>query len=392
MPIKGLSEKRRITRGGFLRLGEMVQTCRCENGHSWTIYPDTPKPCPECGKSMKTTTRKHPMAEDHFVPDFDNWELITPFMKLYGQEPSNKNPDGYPNRVTIAFASNDPEQIFPQYYMCYGKDLGLKCKGDGIRADKTTENGNRIEVDCPGASDCQYGRENECGKRAFLQYFIKGLPCLQVFQTNTTSYHSIVNLNSQIALLQTIRGGRTIAGVWVSLMLKPQNVQPDGKKKVVHVLDIEIPVSLDSIQELTSQFETPLGLPPPIDDKKDPLLNPPHGFEPPDEPYTLDKPNANGFAPDPDRDADPGPEPKPKSTANHAPNPDPKPTNGDPLAEVKKTMAEVGWTNADMKALLKKHYKNRTSRELTEAELADLPESIRAAASMSKKSTTEDGW
>jgi hypothetical protein len=65
----------------------------------------------------------------------------------------------------------------------------------------------------------------------------------------------------------------------------------------------------------------------------------------------------------------------------------------DPLAEVKRAMAEVGWTNTDMKAFLKKHYGGRTSRELTEPELADLPEAIKAAtAATTSQKPTEDGW
>jgi len=334
MPIKGLSEKRRITRGGFLRLGEMVVS-------------------PKTGK-------EHPAKSDHFIPDFENPDLVPLFHKLYGEKPT---------RVSMSFASDNLDQVFPQYYKCYGASSGLKCKGDGERASraiKTEDSVEFVEVDCIGPEECDFGKENGCDKIASLQFFIKGLPGIQVFQCNTGSYNSIVNLNSALEILQRLRAGKSIVGVWLTLVLSPQEAQHKGKKVQIYTLSLDIPVSFDEAQRLTSQFEEPAALPAPSD-ARDPLLRPP-----------------NGFAPDPEKRHD---EPKTKPT-----KPETKPTNGDPLAEVKKIMAEVGWTNADMKVLLKKYYGGRTSRKLTEKELADLPEAVRAAASTSKTKPTEDGW
>ncbi len=272
MPIQNLSDIRRVSRGGHLRLGEVV----------------------EKQKDGRTVT--YPTKSDHFIADFDNPELAELFASLYGPEPK---------RVTVAFPSDDANQFFPQWYDCYSKGSGLKCRGDGETANRATADGNMTEVDCPGPEGCEYGQDNGCRRCARLQVFIKGLPTMQVFQINTSSFHSIVNINSAVDLLRFARGGRGIAGVWVDIILREQQATVKSKSVTIYVLDIVIPVSLDNARQLRSAVEAVPQLPAPSNER-DPLLYPEHGFEPepaepePEKPKRAAKPKPCDFADDPD--------------------------------------------------------------------------------------------
>ena len=237
MPIKDISDIRRITRCGYLRLGVKVPN-RGGNG-------------------------EHPEKTDHFVSDFVDKEITKVFHERYGDKPK---------RITIAFASDDPEKCFPQWYKCYGSSTGLKCKGDGEAAQRLVD-GDMKEVDCPTPDGCEFGKKNGCKRMASLQFFIQGLPVLQVAQINTTSFNSIVNVNSGLELLRMARGGGPIAGVWVDLVLKPQQAQASGKKVNIYVLEIVIPYGLDDIKKLTCALPEAKGLPAPSE-ARDPYLTP----------------------------------------------------------------------------------------------------------------------
>jgi len=246
MAIKGLSDRRRITRGGYIRLGK---------------------------KATNAKGQEYPVKSDHFIADFDDAALQTRFVELYGEKPT---------RIPIAFPSDDENEFFSQFYKAYGSSTGLKCKGDGEAAQRVVE-GEMVDVDCPGPEECEYAKQNGCKPIGSLQFFVRGLNVLQIFQINTSSYNSIVNVNSGIDLLRFARGGKSIAGVWVNLVLKPQEAQVDGKKVHIFVLEVEIPVGLDDVQRLTSAVEAPVALPAPSDER-DEYLYPQHGFAPAGEP------------------------------------------------------------------------------------------------------------
>jgi hypothetical protein len=260
MPIKNVSDIRRITRGGYLRLGRKVESQRKRG----VMYPE---------------------KSDHFIADFEDKRLEQVFHDLYGNEPK---------RITVSFASDDPDVIFPQWFKCYGASTGLKCKGDGAQAQRIID-GDMHEVECPGPAECDFSLENGsggkpgCKRIGSLQFFIRGLPGIQVFQINTTSFNSIVNLNTGIDLLRTLRRGRGIFGVWVDLLLVPQDAQAGGKKVNIFVLKLDIPVDLDQALSLTSVLEGPIALPPPGEDRDEYLygqLPAPVAEKPEPEPET----------------------------------------------------------------------------------------------------------
>lgn len=335
MPIKGLSERIRFARGGHLRLGEQVE---CGNG------------------------RHRPKKLDYFLADFDNPEATVQFAELYGEKPT---------MVRIAFPSESVEEFFPQYYTLYGQ-TGLKCKGDGETCERFDQDGMH-EFPCPSPEDCDFCGRTPAGKPlckrlARLQFFICGMKGMSVYQINTTSYNSILNVNSGIRMLESIRAvqGKGIAGVPVILRLVETEVQHDGKKDTAYCLKIELPFCLEDVANVRSHFELPLpvgGLLPAPDESKDKLLYP-DDMTPPKAatapPPAVEHKQATVMPPAASRPAPPPTTPRLgelKAACNEA-------RRGTDLAP---GAAYAGW--------LKKHF-GRGSTELTEDELEAIPAMI----------------
>lgn len=243
MPIKDLSDIRRLSRGGKLRIGEMVAD---KNGKG-----------------------EHPEPIDYFKADLDDNEVAKIFYDLYGDRPKS---------VTVSFVKTT--DAFSHWYKLYGRGAGLRCKGDGEWADRY-ETGQE-NVPCDGPEDCEFSLANGshgkpgCSRKATLSYFIKGLPKLQIFQTDTGSRNSIININSGLDLLALVaeRRGQPVFGMWVELVLRPMEVTQDGTKRNIKVLDIIIPGSLESVTALEAPPER-AALPAPADDIPDPITDEP---------------------------------------------------------------------------------------------------------------------
>ncbi|MCY0876299.1 MAG: hypothetical protein OWT28_08530 [Firmicutes bacterium] len=209
MPIKGHSDMRRIPRIGKIHLG------------------------------MKQTSQKsgsaYPIACDHFVvkPDESTSEAAaSAFHAVYGETP---------REITIAFASDDPEDFFPQYLSSYKGGEGrysLFCKGDGVTAKRSDGQGGFREMPCLYQA-CEFYQAKKCKELGRLQFFLPDVPGIGVWGLDSTSYHSAVNLNSAIDLVRALTGGR-MKMIPLKLRLVPKVVSPDGHAKTVYVLDLRL--------------------------------------------------------------------------------------------------------------------------------------------------------
>jgi len=205
MPIKGISEVRRLPRLGKIRLG---------------IKETSPK-----------TGNPYPKAVDYFVCNAD---ASTPeaaaraFHEVYPDKP---------RALDIMFPTENKDQFFAQFYRRYGSGSGLLCKGDGETAmEIDRETGEIHEIEC-NPLECEWAIKKHCRPVGTLQFLLYKVPGLGVWQIDTSSYHSIVNLNSAIDFVRALTGGR-IAMIPLKLVIRPKEVQVEGKKKVVHVLDL----------------------------------------------------------------------------------------------------------------------------------------------------------
>lgn len=176
MPIRGLSEKRRLPRVGKIKLGLIVQ---------------------EPGK------RPYPRATDYFVcPETVTRTLRTP----------------QPRALEVMFPHDDPAVLFPQEYKMY-RTSGLYCRGDGEIAHRWSDEGQLVERECP----CPFLEEGKCKPLATLNFLLPDVPGVGVWQINTSNQRSIIGLNSSLEQFSRTFGG--LAGIPFTLRLQPEQYQ-----------------------------------------------------------------------------------------------------------------------------------------------------------------------
>ena len=260
MPIKGLTDRRRMPRVGKIHLGERV---------------------------INANGREYPRAVDYFV-------CPPEVQAVHGARPT---------QLPIVIPVNEWELAAQTWYKAYSTSRGLVCKGDGERArrlidrDKITRDPFTNEPDgpladrdagetewvdglrCPG-EECPYFLNKQCRPIMNLQFLLPDVPGLGVWQLDTSSYHGILNVHSGLAFIESVFG--RVAGVPLLLSLEPQEVAPDGRKKTVHVLHLRQNITLAEIQARTDEHLhrpalVPAVMPEPDEDRND-LLYPEKGF------------------------------------------------------------------------------------------------------------------
>lgn len=226
MPIKGLSNVRRLPRLGKIRLGI---------------------------KKKNKQGKEYPSEVDYFILDpqtpseLENQKLIEQFHDKYGKEPKS---------INIMLPVADPEQIFPQWYKRYGASTLLQCKGDGETATciseehakglKILEETDRgVKVACLG-TECPYYKQKKCTTVATLQVLLPELEGAGVWQITTGSYHSIVNINSGIDYIAAMAG--RINMIPLQLERREQEIQYEGKKTKHYILHLNVNVALAELQ------------------------------------------------------------------------------------------------------------------------------------------------
>ena len=234
MPIKGLTESRRLPRLGKIHLG--------------------------IKKISKKTGGEYPSATDYFV--------VPPVVaEVVGEKPIE---------LPILFPIEDDEKFASQYYRSYSMTRGLVCRGDGEICRRmvdahTGEMANRDSTDitwqddlpCEGRDCPYYGKQ--CKEVMNLQFILPTIEGLGIWQIDTSSINSIRNINSAIELIRGVYG--RIAMVPLLLTLEPiEVVNPDdGKKKTVRVLNLRTKGTMIQLMERTVKPVRELLLPTPIE-------------------------------------------------------------------------------------------------------------------------------
>ena len=279
-PIIGLSEKRRVPRLGKIHLGIKVPT--------------------KDGKS------EYPKAVDYFV-------CPPEVREVYGDEPKS---------LDVIIPTEDEEVFASTYYRAYSRTRGLVCKGDGQTADRLIDSSTkklavdeetgelithgdiakhdakeveRAIVPCP-ARACPYYIDKSCKQLMMLQVLLPRVPGFGVYQIDTSSINSIIDINSQLALLRQIYG--RVSGLPLRLTLDPREVSPDGKKKTVYTMHLRVDASMEEMYKIASSSQPFAALLAPPPDEKDmpELLYP--DVEPEPQEATQPQPAAVGAKPD----------------------------------------------------------------------------------------------
>lgn len=206
---------------------------------------------PRLGKirlGIKATSAKtgaeYPKAVDYFVvPD--------EVKEVYGEKPKS---------LDIMFPVEDLEQFAPQFLRAYSQTQGLVCIGDGIKArrkldtetdamasSKTIEWAWR-EMPCD-AQECPEYSAKKCRRVLNLLFLLPKVSGLGAWQIDSSSYNSIININSMAKMLKGILGRCSM--IPLTLVLRPQDVSPSGMKtKTVYVLDIKQDIKLADLAQM----------------------------------------------------------------------------------------------------------------------------------------------
>ena len=242
MPIKGLSEQRRLPRLGKIHLGHKVPN--------------------------KSGDGEHPEATDFFV-------LPPELESIFGKKVTS---------LPIMIPIEDDEYWCNQYYKRYSKTRGLVCRGDGEKcrrmldaktgaiADRTTKEIVWKEgMLCDGVN-CPDYQSKACKETMNLQFIMPDVPGLGVWQIDTSSINSIRNINSAAAMVRAVY--KRLVFIPLSLTLEPVEVvnPDDGKKKTVRVLNFRVRGTMRELMVDATKPYTELLLPaptenePPMDD------------------------------------------------------------------------------------------------------------------------------
>jgi len=211
-PIKGVSEVVRLPRLGKIRLG------------------------------IREQDSDYPLPTDYFVCPEE-------VRRVFGEKPKE---------LRIMFPTEDESQWAGQHLKCYSESRRPVCRGDAETAiacvdartgDIATDDALQPqlrEVNClPDV--CLHYRQGRCRRVMNLQFLLPDCPGFGVYQLDTSSYHSIVNVNSMLKLLRS--ACQRLSMLPLVLRLVPKEVQPEGECEVVYVLDLSAPCSLARMQE-----------------------------------------------------------------------------------------------------------------------------------------------
>ena len=236
--IKGLSEIRRIRRIGKVRLGE---------------------------KKISQGGKEYPSALDHFsfvdAPDL---------LKMYG--PACKE-------IDIIIPNENVDAFFPQLRKCY-RSSGLFCSGDGESAmrvnvglsdgDKNSKAvakgqpldpeghkfiqfqgikagmGDMFSIPCLGEA-CHFTERKFCKPIGRFLFLVPNSPRIGVYEISTSSFNSIVELNSAIETIRGLAGRISMIPLKLRLVPKETKVPKTAMKKTIHHLVLEYLGTMESL-------------------------------------------------------------------------------------------------------------------------------------------------
>ena len=235
MPIKDLSESVRLPRLGKIHLG------------------------------VKHPQKGYPMKTEYFVlpKDHSDYDKL---IECFGEKPTE---------LRILIPVEDTEQWATQYYKAYSQSYGLVCKGDGELAMRMVDvktgdipTGKGVitvtmkDMTCQGRY-CPDYKAKKCHEVMNLRFILPEVPGLGVWQIDTGSKNSILNINSCAKIIKRAFG--RISLIPLKLTLEPIEVKNPltGKKQTVFVLNLRTTITMaqlaDAAREQAKTFliETP---------------------------------------------------------------------------------------------------------------------------------------
>ncbi len=236
MPVKGISDRpRQLPRLGKIHLGIKVQGDKSS----------------------------YPKATDFFVCPAEVQAVFGP----------------QPKALDIAFPVDDVDVCASVWYRCYSSYRGLTAKGDGETctrlvdlekaanpqtgllpeskepkfwpiARKDAKKTDRVQIQCIPDHCEEYGRK-QCRMIMNLQFLLPNVEGVGVWQVDTSSIHSIRNLLDGLDLIKRLGRGR-MALIPLKLSLIAKEVEVEGVKKTIHVLQVVAPQKIAELIQIAA--------------------------------------------------------------------------------------------------------------------------------------------
>jgi hypothetical protein len=247
--IKGISERRRLRRIGKIRLGE---------------------------KKINKDGKAYPSALDHF-----NFVDAPGLEELYGKNCKE---------IEIMLPNENPDAFFPQERKCY-RTSGLFCRGDGETATRVNiglsegdkmskaipkgqpldpdgmsfikEQGLKVDVGdmfdlpCPG-EECPFTEKKLCRPIGRFLFLVPKAPHIGVYEISTTSYNSIIELNSSIDTIRGVAGRISMIPLRLRLIPREAKIPKSTMKKTIHHLVLEFSGSFADLAQYRNIKQIPL--------------------------------------------------------------------------------------------------------------------------------------
>ena len=200
--IEGLSDRRRLPRLGSIRLGIKVKTTK------GTEYP----------KEVE-------------------WFVCPPEVQaVFGEKPTE---------LDIMLPINDIDSVFPQSLKFYGSSKGLKCHGNmRIAYCYDADKKDWTERECP----CENLDSGKCKQSGSLMVMIPKVSVGGIYQIRTSSYNSIVDINSGIDYVSALLG--RFALVPLTLRRVKTETHHDEKKQYHYTLQIIFDADINTLNAL----------------------------------------------------------------------------------------------------------------------------------------------
>lgn len=247
--IKGISEVRRIRRIGKIRLGE---------------------------KKISDKGKEYPAALDHF-----NFTDAPDLLAMYGANCKE---------IDVIIPNENVDAFFPQERKCY-RSSGLFCRGDGETATRVNvglsdgdKNAKAVPKDQPldpegykfikeqglkaGVGDmfsmpclgeaCHFTEKKFCKPIGRFLFIVPKTPRIGVFEISTTSFNSIVELNSAIETIRGLAGRISMIPLKLRLVPKDTKVPKTAMKKTIYHLVLEYMGSMESLVTYKNAKQIPV--------------------------------------------------------------------------------------------------------------------------------------
>jgi hypothetical protein len=215
MPIKGISEIVRLPRLGKIHLGI---------------------------KKKNSEGVSYPMPTDYFVCPEE-------VRKIFGEKPKE---------LRVMFPTEDATQWASQYLRRYSRNGRLLCRGDGETSVARTDilTGEITSSECVttelreitcNPEKCVSYQRGDCRRVLNLQFLLPDCPGFGVYQLDTSSFYSMVNVNSSLELIKHTCG--RLSMLPLSLKLIEREYNPEAENQTFKILSLTTHYSLFEIQK-----------------------------------------------------------------------------------------------------------------------------------------------